>query len=222
MIVKGCGRDRATDRNDAKSGSESPFDENAILLDSANTDEQEENGKGKRNSEKLAKLQRPEQAMGASEAPIFLVTSHTTERDNGLKGGSIDYEENFVLERIRLEVQAAIPMTFRKDHMASQFEVEWTPKDFMHRQFGNSRVESIGSVVVIIGTSLNAEALTCKQYLQKHWPATCATLLRFLDDKVVGIHEFGDDFNTSTYSNPASKNSFMVRWNYGCCHTDHQ
>ena len=95
-------------------------------------------------------------------------------------------EKTELLEDIREIVHAAYSTNKIDGREESQFHLEWNPRDFMHRQFGDIRVESIGSAVILVGTPLNSQASTCKNYLQAHWPATSYALLEVLDDLVTG------------------------------------
>jgi hypothetical protein len=89
-----------------------------------------------------------------------------------------------ILEKIRLRV---IQRNFGNDNIAASFRVGWNPKAFMHRQFGDYRLAPIGPVIVLNGTSLNAQATTCKEYLQEHWPVTSPGLLKCLEDGMIEL-----------------------------------
>jgi hypothetical protein len=77
----------------------------------------------------------------------------------------------------------------------------------MRRQFGDSHLASIGSVIVLSGTPLNAQATTCKEYLQKYWPTTCLTLLKCLEDCMNGLR----DVTRGTCPNPTSQLFFQCQ-----------
>jgi len=71
-----------------------------------------------------------------------------------------------------------------------RFQMLWNPSHFMRRQFGDLYSESsIGSVIVLTGTSLNAQATTCKEYLSRHWPETFSIVLDCLGDCMSDVNE---------------------------------
>jgi hypothetical protein len=72
-------------------------------------------------------------------------------------------------------------------HMVNlRFQVKWSPSDFMRRQFGDDASRSIGSVIVLTGTSLNAQATTCREFMSKHWPRTSSVVLNCLENYLAG------------------------------------
>jgi hypothetical protein len=208
--VHGCGKDGATSPIDAKSGSESPCDKGARILDSADSDDQEKKARKKANKKPLTNSQEPKQVQRASKSPAPVIMSNAVKIDIGLRTGSIDHKENSILEKIRLQVltgTAGLRATnFGKVHTESKFRVGWNPRDFMRRQFGDCHLASIGSVIVLSGTSLNAQATTCKEYLQKNWPTTCLTLLKCLEGGMNGLRD-----TKGTCPNPTSQLFFQCQ-----------
>jgi hypothetical protein len=73
-------------------------------------------------------------------------------------------------------------------HQAS-FSMHWPMADFMRGQYGED-IPRIGSVVVITGATLYAQATTCSEYVVATWPNTGAfflTLLEAILNKVLSI-----------------------------------
>ncbi|PVH93539.1 hypothetical protein DM02DRAFT_676776 [Periconia macrospinosa] len=64
------------------------------------------------------------------------------------------------------------------------FDVHWDPVNFMRTQYGAdiNCIPAIGSVVVITGSALYAQATTCAEYMESVWPKT---VFQYLDMHVV-------------------------------------
>jgi hypothetical protein len=145
--------------------------------------DQEEKARKKVDKEPLIYLVEPEQVQEAPGPPAEAIMSNAMKIDLGLRTGIMEDEATSILEKIRLRI---VQRNFGNDNMAATFRVGWNPKDFMRRQFGKSHWASIGSVIVLNGTSLNAQATTCKEYLQEHWPTTSPGLLKCIEDNMNG------------------------------------
>jgi hypothetical protein len=62
----------------------------------------------------------------------------------------------------------------------AKFNVNWALSEFMHTQYGRE-LPSIGSVVVLTGSALYAQATTCAEYIKSTWPKTGHILIELLD-----------------------------------------
>lgn len=133
-----------------------------------------------------------------------------------------DTKESPVLERIWLGILSSAPgqrlPDVGKARMKLTFQVSWDLSRFMRDQFGDpdSHMPSIGSVIVLSGTALNAQATTCKDYLQQHWPDTYQSLLNFLEDVLKGrlttIKGTCPDQASQMSFSSSIDASFLVRW----------
>jgi len=199
-LVKGCGKNEATPLNNAESGSESdPVPEMVRRLASANSDGEEAKVQMKASKENLTNSLAPRQIRGAPNPPTTAIMSNAIKMENSLRIGIIKHKEYSILEKIASEVRLILASTQSRQvtdsgkiYMESKFRVGWSPMAFMSRQFVDSPLASIGSVIVLSGTSLNAQATTCKEYLQKHWPTTCMVLLKCLQEGMKFINGVRD------------------------------
>jgi hypothetical protein len=173
-----------TASNDAESDGESRHDGAVGVLDSTNSDNRDIKAERKA-SKPLPNSLEPGQMQ---EPPKPLAPFITMNLDVGEGVERIGEKKYSILKKIRLAVASTThPLA---GHVATgrvkiKFKLLWNPKDFMRRQFGDSILPSIGSVIVLNGTSLKAQATTCKEYLRKHWPTTYLTLLKCLDSFII-------------------------------------
>ncbi|KAH7312038.1 hypothetical protein BKA65DRAFT_600911 [Rhexocercosporidium sp. MPI-PUGE-AT-0058] len=61
------------------------------------------------------------------------------------------------------------------------FHIHWNLRKFIQTQFGSPTKVSLGSVIILAGTALDAQASTVKDYLTRTWPNTSHILLALLD-----------------------------------------
>ncbi|KAK7184313.1 hypothetical protein PSPO01_09690 [Paraphaeosphaeria sporulosa] len=77
----------------------------------------------------------------------------------------------------------------------AQLDVHWDVIQCMRARYGD-RTPSIGSVIVLTGSSLYAQATTCEKYISQTWPKTGKILIealdRFLKEKSTVDIEIGD------------------------------
>jgi hypothetical protein len=152
-----------------------------MFIDGEVSDDQEEKAPQKVDKEPRKYSNEPKQVQEVPKPPVPVIMSLAMNIDIGWYMGIMEPKATSILEKIRLKV---VQRNFGNDNMAATFRVGWNPKDFMRRQFGKSYLASIGSVIVLNGTSLNAQATTCKEYLQEHWPTTSPGLLKCIEDSM--------------------------------------
>jgi hypothetical protein len=68
----------------------------------------------------------------------------------------------------------------RLTHYPVTFNVSWSIVEFMCFQYGTN-FPNIGTVVVLTGSALYAQATTCAEYVKTTWPDSGPALLEFLD-----------------------------------------
>ncbi|PQE07314.1 pfs domain protein [Rutstroemia sp. NJR-2017a WRK4] len=79
---------------------------------------------------------------------------------------------------------ATTPKDF--DHLPTRqgftvrFVLNWNPAKFMKEQFPEYRQKLIGSVIVLTGSAICAQATTVRDYLKRHWPDTGLQVLEIL------------------------------------------
>jgi len=79
-----------------------------------------------------------------------------------------------------------------------KIEIELPLMAYMRAQFHNG-FPSIGSVVVLTGSSLYAQATTCTNYIQAVWPRIGDTIVRLLDSAIKNIMHTPDETTRGTY-----------------------
>jgi hypothetical protein len=77
-------------------------------------------------------------------------------------------------------VQTALLEGKRKPLHKVRFDVNWTLTEFMLFQYGRE-FPSLGSVIVLVGSALYAQATTCADYVKTTWPRTGLFLIELLD-----------------------------------------
>lgn len=70
------------------------------------------------------------------------------------------------------------------------FNMDWALPEFMRLQYGED-VPSIGSVIVITGSSLYAQAMTCEEYIKQTWPRSGMMLVHVLDAALKDSSNYG-------------------------------
>lgn len=113
------------------------------------------------------------------------------------------------METIGKEIMSVLPSSrviSRK--MSSQsygatFELEWDVFEFFERQ-GYSRPphEAFQGVITLTGSSLDAQAATCAQYLSQTWPSTAEDMVALLEEVLKG-----------NQSDPPPREPFLCRHN---------
>ncbi|KAF7538748.1 hypothetical protein G7054_g2676 [Neopestalotiopsis clavispora] len=68
------------------------------------------------------------------------------------------------------------------------FQVKWSPSSFLGQQgyLGDDQGEAIANALTLTGTTGNAQAMPCAEYLCKTWPITGKVLLRLIMEIVSG------------------------------------
>lgn len=97
---------------------------------------------------------------------------------------SLDGLGRTTLKRIATEVLGYLPPTNRVSRYRSydsvnvSFHVSWSVLKFLRdQQYSQSNSEALASAVTLTGTSIDAQALSCKQYVSKVWPHVGEVLL---------------------------------------------
>jgi hypothetical protein len=67
------------------------------------------------------------------------------------------------------------------------FKIEWDILDFMRSQYGE--LVPIATVVVLTGSSTNAQATTCGEYVRKNWPLVGLDVLKIIDKSLTSESE---------------------------------
>ena len=76
----------------------------------------------------------------------------------------------------------------------ARFHILWDPAAFLREQnCEDGLYEDLGKVIVIVGTATDAQATTCREYMQQTWPLTGLELLNVLQDLL--YHDYGARFN---------------------------
>ncbi|KAH7089858.1 hypothetical protein FB567DRAFT_547409 [Paraphoma chrysanthemicola] len=78
------------------------------------------------------------------------------------------------MDMVRLCIESSVPRP------KETFVVDLALEEFMKHQYGD-KFPSFGSIVVITGSALYAQATTCGQYLMQTWPETGALMTQLLD-----------------------------------------
>jgi hypothetical protein len=67
------------------------------------------------------------------------------------------------------------------------FKIEWDIMNFMRFQYG--RLVPIATVVVLTGSSTNAQVTTCGEYVQQNWPLVGPAILKIIDKSLASESE---------------------------------
>lgn len=54
----------------------------------------------------------------------------------------------------------------------ARFEIAWDPAEFLRLCYPNNKKQNLGSVIVIVGDLVDAQAGTCESYMRQTWPLT--------------------------------------------------
>ena len=64
------------------------------------------------------------------------------------------------------------------------FEVAWDLPGFINHEYVQGVGLQLGSIITITGSSIDAQALTCAEYMRQVWPTTGAETLKALQESV--------------------------------------
>lgn len=91
----------------------------------------------------------------------------------------LDSSEADVLKGIRQEIGSALPTPRSVSRRVCsepyqiRLEMDWDPKSFIKEQkYEEPAAEAVERAITITGSSTNAQALTCSQYLCQTWPSS--------------------------------------------------
>jgi hypothetical protein len=82
--------------------------------------------------------------------------------------------------------------TISHKHLVANIVVSWDVAGFMQSQY--DKIIPLASVVVLTGSAVYAQATTCGEYVQTHWPLIGSIVLDKLDR---AIDRAGEEFRTS-------------------------
>jgi hypothetical protein len=91
-----------------------------------------------------------------------------------------------------------LPRGVNTETLCISFEVGWDILNFMHFQYGE--LVPIATVVVLTGSSTNAQATTCGEYVRQNWPLFGSTFLSFIDENLAS--QSGDYVRVGSGSSP--------------------
>jgi predicted RNA-binding Zn-ribbon protein involved in translation (DUF1610 family) len=78
-----------------------------------------------------------------------------------------------------------MPRGVNTQKLCVSFEVEWDIPGFMRLQYG--KLVPIATVVVLTGSSTNAQATTCGEYVRQNWPLFGSKFLSFIDKSLASV-----------------------------------
>jgi hypothetical protein len=64
------------------------------------------------------------------------------------------------------------------------FEITWNPVSFLKEQYHNEGHQEISEVITLNGSAIDAQAITCAQYMHQVWPSTGNETLRVLQSAI--------------------------------------
>ncbi|CAI6331744.1 unnamed protein product [Periconia digitata] len=109
---------------------------------------------------------------------------------------SLYYDEVLQMQAIEERMESLLP------RHTIHFHVNWTLKKFMHAQYGDD-IPKIGSVIVLTGSALYAQATTCAEYTKQTWSHFGLFILACLDEVLsdcpLAALEGTDEINEFTY-----------------------
>jgi hypothetical protein len=66
----------------------------------------------------------------------------------------------------------------------AKFEIPWNLLNFIKEHYPDEGQLELGSVITIVGDGIDAQALTCAQYMEQVWPTTGVETLSILQEAV--------------------------------------
>ena len=129
---------------------------------------------------------------------------------NTLALGSARHGRHAVMDDIRKHILHLLPKSSKLSRFRSQnacdivFAVNWDPVAFLEDQkYDAGAGKALSTAVTLTGTTIDAQALSCSQYLSRTWPLRGEVLLSVITDAVCsGDPRSGERSTTSgaTYS----------------------
>lgn len=81
----------------------------------------------------------------------------------------------------RTEIGQLFPQT----HYKLAFKLEWSPLDFLKEQYCDYGEDiTLGEVITLNGSAVDAQAVTCFQYMHQMWPSTGEETMRGLEGAI--------------------------------------
>jgi len=94
-----------------------------------------------------------------------------------------------IIEDIRHQILSTVITQSRENCSGSiyqaEFLLEWNPIDFIKQQFPDKKDQPLGTIIVICGSEINAQTMTCAQYMDQMWPESGKELLLALEDFMI-------------------------------------
>jgi len=71
----------------------------------------------------------------------------------------------------------------RTERLQVCYEIEWEIPNFLHTCFAES--QAIDNILTLTGTSTDAQAASCKEYLDQTWPSISSILLEVCRNRIL-------------------------------------
>jgi hypothetical protein len=84
----------------------------------------------------------------------------------------------------------------------AKFKIPWTPQAFLKQQYPDEHNLQLGYIITIVGSGVDAQALTCAGYLSQVWPATGLDTLSALQEAVT--NGAGKRYKCNVFGQPLS------------------
>ncbi len=69
--------------------------------------------------------------------------------------------------------------------LQAKFKIPWNLQAFLKEQYPDEQNLQLGHIITIVGSGVDAQALTCAGYLSQVWPATGLNTLSALQEAVI-------------------------------------
>jgi hypothetical protein len=98
-----------------------------------------------------------------------------------------DYESTMETMSQIVTSEFDLPHGINTQTFCVSFKIEWDILNFMRFQYGE--IVPIATVVVLTGSSTNAQATTCGEYVRQNWPLVGPEVLKIIDKSLLSIGE---------------------------------
>lgn len=101
------------------------------------------------------------------------------------EGTTVEFLRNTIIARLDL---SDLYGRFR----TATFQISWSPLKFLREQhYQDGGNQAIGEVITVTGSAIDAQAMTCAQYMHQTWPVTGNETLRALQTAIAETRSHG-------------------------------
>jgi len=112
------------------------------------------------------------------EAWKFLTNGHGYQwllgrvRTEMILTGRVDTVAEDIRQEILRGLSSSNPEPGHRHILSQAFEIRWNIRDFLKEHYADQEYPQLGTLITLVGSGMDAQALTCAEYMRQVWPTT--------------------------------------------------